>query len=297
MSLAVFQEISNIVFPVFIIIGVGFLFSKLKKIDITPINELVVYITTPCLIIHSLSKFPINLAIAGKIFLIITLIIFISILIASILIKAMQLDYRVYLPPVLFANTGNMGLPLVYFAFGQYGFNIGILCLVANTILHYSVGIIILNASRNPWEILKLPLIYSTLVGIIISVTQFELPLMIERSIKLLGDISIPAMIFSLGYKLSELRLSRVFTSFLFGSLRIFLGLFIGILLVRLFGLDGIEAKVVILQAAMPPAVFNFVLAEKYNQDSKTVASIIMAGTIVSFFVIPLIISYLLNQG
>lgn len=295
MSFEAFQQISSIVFPVFIIIGVGFIFSKLKKIDLTPINELVVYITTPCLIIHSLSKFPIDLSVAGKIFVIISLIIIVSIIIAMVLIRFLNLDYKVYLPPVLFANTGNMGLPLVLFAFGEYGFNIGILCLVANTILHYSVGIIILNSSKNPWEIFRLPLIYSTIIGIVISVSQFEMPIMIERSIKLLGDISIPAMIFALGYKLSELRLSKVFTSFLFGSLRIFLGLSLGVLLVKIFGLEGIEAKVVILQAAMPPAVFNFVLAEKYNQDSKTVASIIMAGTIVSFFALPVIISYLLK--
>ncbi len=295
MSFEALQQISSIVFPVFIIIGVGFAFSKLKKIDLTPINELVVYITTPCLIIHSLSKFPIDLSVAGKIFVIISLIIFISIIIAMFLIRFMDLDYKVYLPPVLFANTGNMGLPLVLFAFGEYGFNIGILCLVANTILHYSVGIIILNSAKNPWEIFRLPLIYSTIVGIVISVTEFQMPLMFERSIKLLGDISIPAMIFALGYKLSELKLSKVSTSFLFGSLRIFLGLSLGVVLVRLFGLEGINAKVVILQAAMPPAVFNFVLAEKYNQDSKTVASIIMAGTIVSFFVLPVIISYLLK--
>ena len=295
MSFEALQQISSIVFPVFIIIGVGFGFSKLKKIDLTPINELVVYITTPCLIIHSLSKFPIDLSVAGKIFVIISLIIFVSIIIAMVLIRFLELDYKVYLPPVLFANTGNMGLPLVLFAFGEYGFNIGILCLVANTILHYSVGIIILNSAKNPWEIFRLPLIYSTIIGIVISVTEFQMPLMLERSIKLLGDISIPAMIFALGYKLSELKLSKVATSFLFGSLRIFLGLSLGVVLVKLFGLEGINAKVVILQAAMPPAVFNFVLAEKYNQDSKTVASIIMAGTIVSFFVLPVIISYLIK--
>lgn len=295
MSFEALKQISSIVFPVFIIIGVGFGFSKLKKIDLTPINELVVYITTPCLIIHSLSKFPIDLSVAGKIFVIISLIIFVSIILAMVLIRFLELDYKVYLPPVLFANTGNMGLPLVLFAFGEYGFNIGILCLVANTILHYSVGIIILNSAKNPWEIFRLPLIYSTIVGIVISVTEFQMPLMIERSIKLLGDISIPAMIFALGYKLSELKLSKVSISFLFGSLRIFLGLSLGVVLVKLFGLEGINAKVVILQAAMPPAVFNFVLAEKYNQDSKTVASIIMAGTIVSFFVLPVIISYLIK--
>jgi predicted permease len=46
----------------------------------------------------------------------------------------------------------------------------------------------------------------------------------------------------------------------------------------------------------MPPAVFNFVPAEKYNPDLKTVASTILAGTIISVITAPRIIFYLLEE-
>jgi len=275
---------------------VGYLFSKYKKIDLKSVNELVIYITTPCLIVSSLSKFPIDLTVAGKIFLAMAAVLAVSIVVGTIITKLLKLPYEVYLPPLLFANTGNMGLPLTLFAFGQIGFNIGIICVVAMTILHYSIGIVILSSYKKPMEILRLPLIYSTIIGVVISAVEYEIPLPIGRSIELLGDISIPAMMFALGYKLSELKLTRIWLSFLFGALRMFLGFFLGVFFVKVFNLEGVAAKVMILESSMPPAVFNFVLAEKYNQDSKTVASIITAGTILSVIIIPLVLTYLLEK-
>jgi len=274
---------------------VGFAFSKYKKIDLKSVNELVIYVTTPCLIVSSLSRFPIDLTVAGKIFLVMASILVVSMAVGLIVTRLLKLSYEIYLPPVLFGNTGNMGLPLCLFAFGQTGFNLGIICMVVMTILHYTVGIVILSSYKKPLEVFRLPLIYSTIIGLIISVVEYEIPVPIGRSIELLGDISIPAMMFALGYKLSELKLTKIWLSVLFGSMRIFLGFFLGIFFVRLFRLEGISAMVMILQSSMPPAVFNFVLAEKYKKDSETVASIIMAGTIISLITIPLILTYLLD--
>lgn len=273
----------------------GFAFSKYKKIDLKSVNELVIYVTTPCLIVSSLSRFPIDLTVAGKIFLVMASILVVSMAVGLIVTRLLKLSYEIYLPPVLFGNTGNMGLPLCLFAFGQTGFNLGIICMVVMTILHYTVGIVILSSYKKPLEVFRLPLIYSTIIGLIISVVEYEIPVPIGRSIELLGDISIPAMMFALGYKLSELKLTKIWLSVLFGSMRIFLGFFLGIFFVRLFRLEGISAMVMILQSSMPPAVFNFVLAEKYKKDSETVASIIMAGTIISLITIPLILTYLLD--
>lgn len=207
----------------------------------------------------------------------------------------MGLPIKVYLSPILFANTGNMGLPLILFAFGETGFYIGILYMVSTTVLHYSVGIMILNYDKSPLEIFKLPLIYSAILGLIISVAEIQVPIAIDRAVHLLGEASIPSMIFALGYKLSEIRLNQVGRSFLFGGMRVLVGVMAGLLVVWLFKLEGVLAQVIVLQSAMPPAVFNFVLAEKYNQDSKTVASIILAGTIISIITTPIILSYLLN--
>jgi hypothetical protein len=205
------------------------------------------------------------------------------------------LPAKVYLPPILFANTGNMGLPLVLFAFGDTGFNVGILYMVSATVVQYTLGIVILSFDESPLEVFKLPLIYSAILGLLLSVSGWSMPTAVERGVHLLGEASIPTMIFALGYKLSEVTLSNVGRSFLFGGLRVGIGFIFGIVLVKLLRLDGVVASVVILQSAMPPAVFNFVLAEKYQQDSQIVASIIMAGTLISLATTPIIIAYLIG--
>ncbi|MEK6223488.1 MAG: AEC family transporter, partial [Thermodesulfobacteriales bacterium] len=175
------------------------------------------------------------------------------------------------------------------------GFNIGILYMVSTTVLHYTVGISILNYEKSPLEIFKLPLIYSAVSGVLLSITEVQMPTSLFRAVDLLGEASIPTMIFALGYKLSEVKLNHVGRSFLFCSMRVLVGVMAGVLVVWLFKLEGIVAQVVILQSAMPPAVFNFVLAEKYNQDSKTVASIILAGTILSIITTPIILAFLMK--
>lgn len=295
MSLESTQAILNIVLPVFIIIGTGFFFGRVKSIDLHSVNELILYIATPCLIISSLSRFPLELDLTWKIFVCVAGVIVVSMLVGLILTRLMKLPVRIYVPTLMFANTGNMGLPLILFAFGQAAFNNGIIYMVSTTLMHYTMGIVIVNTNKNPLEVFKLPLIYSTLAGILISIFYIEIPVPVDRSLELLGDIAIPAMIFSLGYKLSEIRITNVAVSFVFGTLRIVMGFCLGMLFVELLDLKGLAAKVVILQASMPPAVFNFVLAEKYNLDSRKVASIIMAGTISSLFILPFIISYLLG--
>lgn len=167
--------------------------------------------------------------------------------------------------------------------------------MVSTTILHYTLGIMILNFGKSPLEVFKLPLIYSAILGILFSVSGWRMPTAVERGVLSLGEASIPTMTFALGYKLSEVTLSNVERSFLFGGLRVGLGFIFGIVLVKLLRLDGVVASVVILQSAMPPAVFNFVLAEKYKQNSQIVASIIMAGTLISIATTPIIIAYLIG--
>lgn len=243
----------------------------------------------------SLAHDPIEMDMAARVFLSVVLIVGVCGVIGYFTVKKLGLPVKVYLPPMMFANTGNMGLPLMYFAFGEFGFTIGILYMVSTTMLHYTAGILILNYDDRPFEIFRLPLVYSAGAGVLLSVYEIEIPIALYRAVDLLGEASIPAMIFALGYKLAEVKMSNAWKSFLTGGMRVAIGVSVGILAVYLFDLSGIVARVVILQSAMPPAVFNFVIGENYNQDSKTVASIILAGTIVSVFSTPLILAFLLN--
>lgn len=214
--------------------------------------------------------------------------------VAMIIINKLHLHYQTYLPPVLFANTGNMGLPIVYYAFGDKGLTIAILYMVSTTILHYSAGIMIFNLKKSPFELLKLPLIYAAVIGMVISVSGLKLPLSVERAVTLAGEASIPTMIFALGYKMADLKITNIPLSVLFGGLRIALGAFFAVGVVYFLDIKDLVAKVIILQATMPPAIFNFVLAAKYNLNSQIVASVILAGTLISIITLPLIISFLI---
>ena len=288
-------EIINVVLPVFLVASLGYKFGKWKKIDLSAINDFIIYLATPALIISSLYEEPIDLHIAGIVFISTCIIIAATSIIGYFIFKSLRLPVKVYLPPVLFANTGNMALPLILFAFGETGFYIGLLYMVSSHIIHYTYGILILNYDKSPLEILKLPLVYSAVAGVLLSVSEMHVPTSIFRAVDLLGEACIPTMIFALGYKLSEVRLTKAGYSFLTGGMRVLLGLAFGVIVVWLLRLDGLVAKVIILQASMPPAIFNFLLAEKYNQDSKTVASIILAGTIITIFTTPIILSSLIE--
>ncbi len=209
--------------------------------------------STPCLILSSLVEKPIEIGLALKVFISVLGVIGGSLIISYIIIRTLNLPIKVYLPPVLFANTGNMGLPLVLFAFGDAGFNIGILYMVSVTIVQYTLGIIILSFNESPFDVFKLPLIYSAALGIVLSVFGWTIPTMVGRAINLLGEASIPTMIFALGYKLSRVTISHLNTSLAFGGLRIGLGFTFGVAIVKILHLSGIASSVVILDSAMPP--------------------------------------------
>ena len=67
MTLSSIPQLANIVLPAFLVIAAGFLFSRTKKIDISSINDLVIYVTTPCLIISSLSDFTMDPSAKGTV--------------------------------------------------------------------------------------------------------------------------------------------------------------------------------------------------------------------------------------
>ncbi len=286
-------EIADIVLPVFIIIAGGFVFGKIKRMDIKPVNDLILYVGAPCLVLSSFSQSAVDIALMSRVFGFVACASLVWIAVSFFLSKAMRVSRATYAPTLVFANMGNMGLPLVLFAFGEEGFQIAVVCMVALALLHYTVGVALVSPAGAVHEIFKLPMIYAALIGVWASAVDYEAPVFISRAVKLLGEIAVPGMIFTLGYRLSGISISGVWMSAVFGCLRIALGFFTALLLVRFFNLSPLTEKVLILQCAMPTAMTCLVLAEKYKAEPEKVASVIAAGTAVSLFVLPTVIWYL----
>ena len=283
----------HIVLPVFLIVAAGFVFARLKRVDISSVNDLVLYIAAPCLIFSSFSSPAMDAGFVVRIFGFFVCVSALCLLAGLAFTKALGLPRRVYVPTMIFANNGNMGLPLILFAFGPEGFQIAVVCMVAMAFLHYTAGVALVSPGRAVAEIFKLPLIYAAVLGMWVNFGGREVPVFLDRAAGLLGDIAVPGMMFVLGYRLSECSVSNFRDSLLFGVSRVALGFFAALFLVQFFGVSELASKVMVLQSAMPTAVTCLVLAEKYGAEPDKVASVVAVGTVASFLVLPTMISYL----
>ena len=277
------------VIPVFLLIAAGFAFAHWKKINLTSVTEIIVYLGTPSLVFSSLAGKPLfatDIAVLSAGILLIFAIVGFFI---RLYFLVSGFSSRGFALPTLFMNAGNMGIPLALFAFGQAGLQRATLMFVIITFLQYSLGIYILNGRSNWTEIFRLPLIYAALAGLSVNLAQISLPEVLLRPIIMLGQATIPIMLISLGYRLHEVE-SLQWGHALGGALaRIGGGFAAANLAVHLIGAEGVNRQVLLLYGALPAAVVNFVLTEKYRQDPALAASIVVISTLISIFTIPVV--------
>ena len=265
-------------------------FAHWKKIDLTSVTEIIVYLGTPSLVFSSLAGKPLfatDIAVLSAGILLIFAIVGFFI---RLYFLVSGFSSRGFALPTLFMNAGNMGIPLALFAFGQAGLQRATLMFVIITFLQYSLGIYILNGRGNWTEIFRLPLIYAALAGLSVNLAQISLPEVLLRPIIMLGQATIPIMLISLGYRLHEVE-SLQWGHALGGALaRIGGGFAAANLAVHLIGAEGVNRQVLLLYGALPAAVVNFVLTEKYRQDPALAASIVVISTFISIFTIPVVL-------
>ena len=278
------------VLQVFLLVAAGFVFAHWKKISLSSVTELIVYLGTPSLVFSSLASKPLY---AGDIAVLLSgiLLIFAGVgLLIRLYFLLFHFSSRGFALPSLFMNAGNMGIPLALFAFGQAGMQRATLLFVIITFLQYSLGIYILNGRGNWTEIFRLPLIYATLTGLAFNLLQIKLPEPLLQPISMLGQATIPFMLISLGYRLHQVG-SLQWGHALGGALvRIVGGFAAANLAVYLIGAQGVNRQVLLLYGALPAAVINFVLTEKYRQDPALAASIVVIGTFISVLTIPVVL-------
>jgi predicted permease len=284
----VLRPLSPVV-PVFLLIAAGFLFAHWKKISLASVTEIIVYLGTPSLVFSSLASKPLY---AGDIVVLLggVLLIFAGVgLLIRIYFFLTGFSSRGFALPTLFMNAGNMGIPLALFAFGQEGMQRATLMFVIITFLQYSLGIYILNGRGNWTEIFRLPLIYAAIAGLIVNLAQIMIPELLLQPVIMLGQATIPIMLISLGYRLYQVESLQLGHALGGALLRILGGFAAANIAVNLIGAAGVNRQVLLLYGALPAAVINFILTEKYRQDPGLAASIVVLSTFISVLTIPLV--------
>lgn len=285
----------NITAPVFLLAAVGFGWVKLGfDYRVEFVTRLAMTLSVPCLIFMSLMRTNIEPTALASVSLAAFVAYVIIMLVFFVVVKVGQLDVQTYLAPLIFGNTGNVGLPLALFAFGSVGLDYAVVIFAVMAILSFTIGIWIVAGAGSFSRILKEPLVAATLLGALFLWQGWETPLFLSNTLDLIGQIAIPVMLITLGVAVARLETKAIGQAIVLSVVKVAVCVGAGWGAAYYFGLDGIAAGVLILQVATPVAVTSYLLAEKYGADAKPVAGLVVVSTLLSVVTLPLILSFVI---
>ncbi len=282
-----------VLFPIFSIILIGYLYARFRHVDIEFANRMNMELFIPALLIDALSKQNFSLldyqplAVAGIV------VILLSGVFAWGIAKALKLSVPMFVPSMMFNNSGNMGLPLAMLAFGEEAFSAAVVLFLMSNLFHFTLGTYIVGGKISWWNLLKMPVNIATIIGLTISFSGWKMPDIIHIPVEMLAQIAIPLMLISLGVRMTLVDLSA-WRIGLIGALVCPLVSVVAAFIILIFlPLDPMQRTQLLLYAALPPAVLNYMFAEKYNQQPTEVASMVVVGNALSVFVLSIMLLYL----
>lgn len=295
--LSIAFEIVSIIAPLFFVAGIGYVWGRSgRAFDTNMIGALVVNFAVPCLIFSTLTRLQVSLADFGATAGIFALCVAANIAVAAIVLRLMKLDVGAYLPGSVFANNGNMGLPLCLFAFGEEGLALGISIFVVSATANFLLGVSFVSGSLSWKETARAPHLYVVLAAILFMFAEVDPPGWLANTTRIIGGMSIPLMLIALGVSLARLKVNSIGRSLSLGAFRILFGFFAGLALAWAFDLDGAARGVLVLQCAMPAAVLNYIIAARYDREAGEVAGLVVASTFLSLITLPALL-YVVIHG
>jgi predicted permease len=282
------ERILGIILPVFLVIALGWAYARRAKPDMAWVNRINMNVLAPALIFTALASKEFDLLANGQLILGSIGVVLGSGLLAWPFAKLMHEDRRTFVPPMMFNNCGNMGLPLAVLAFGQPGFSAMVALFTVSNLLHFTLGVWIIDHHAKFGSLLRNPMVIATFVGFGFGAVHPPMPDWLMLAIKMTGDAMIPLMLISLGVRLADVSWSSWRLGVIGGLVCPLTGIAMAALLAPVLGLDRTQQGLLILFGCLPPAVLNFMVAEQYRQEPGKVASIVLIGNMMAVLFVPL---------
>jgi predicted permease len=287
-------RIIAIVFPVLAIVLVGWVYARGRSLDMATPNQANLDIFVPALVFSALADRSFDLA-GHQMFAIGAFLMIVgSGLIAWLVAQASGISPKTLVPTAMFNNCGNLGLPLAVLAFGQEGLAAAVVMFMVSNLMHFSFGNWYLDRHAKWWNAWRYPVILAALAGLAISFSKVELWEPLRVGIKMLGDVSIPLALFALGVRIAQSHVTAFQVGVIGMLVRLFSGILLTWLLAILLGLEGEQRAMLIIFGALPPAMINYVFAERYEQQPDEVAAIVLIGNVAAVLVIPVVLALVL---
>lgn len=289
-------RVLEVTVPVFAIILVGYLYARFRPTDMAAANRLNVHLFVPALVFVVLSeKLPEASALAVPALGAATVVLG-SGLLAWPLVSLAGWPARTVVPPVMFNNSGNLGLPLAALAFGEAGLALAVVLFVVEMLLHFSLGVFFLQGRADFGALFRNPILIATVAGLWAHFGEWQAPELVRPAISMMADVSIPLMLVALGIRLTDVDMAHWRMGLAGALLCPASGLLAAWAYITAVGLEGDEAGLLWLFGVLPPAVLNYILAEHYRRGPAEVASIVVLGNAAAIVTIPVVLFFVLPR-
>lgn len=283
-----------ILFPIFGIVAAGFFYARRHKPEMAVANRLNMDVFVPALVFAAMAGKSFDLAAFAPLALGGFLVLATCGLLAWAIARLCGIQAKTLVPPMMFNNSGNIGLPLAVLAWGEDALPAAVILFMVENTLHFSFGARLLNPQTRLLTLWRVPVVFAAIAGLTVAVLKIPIwqPLII--AIKMLGDVSVPLLLFSLGVRMTDVSFREWKVATGSALLRPLAGLLIASGVIQLLGLHGREAAMLLVFGALPPAVLNFLFAERYQQEPERVASIVLIGNLAALLFLPLALAWVL---
>ena len=285
----------EIVAPVFLLAATGFGWRKFGlDYPVEFVTRLAMTIAVPCLIFTALMQTEIDPAALSAMTLASLLAYALMGVLSAGLILVARIDRRTFLAPTIFGNTGNLGLPLALFAFGDVGLGYGVVIFAIMAVLSFTIGIRLVSDQASILRVLREPMVWATLLGALFLWQGWQTPRWLTNSLSLAGQLAIPLMLFTLGVAVARLTPRGVGRAVLLSLAKLAIGISAGVAAGWALGLEPVAFAVIILQMATPVGVSSYLLAERFRADADAVAGYVVISTLISVLALPILLYFLL---
>jgi len=292
----IFLTVLEIVAPVFILAGIGFTWVKIGlEYRVEFVTRFAMMMAVPCLIFTALMKTEIEPVALSELMLVGIATYAAVCVLAFIFTRVFQLDIRTYLMPLISGNTGNLGLPLCLFAFGQAGFGYAVVVFAITNILAFTLGVWVVAGGGSYKRLFQEPLVAGTFLGLLFMWQGWETPRFLTNALELIGQMAIPMMLITLGVAVARLRSGQMSRAIWISLSKVAIGAGSAAVVGLAFGLPHEALAVLVLQLSMPVAVTSYLLAEKYGADADAVAGLVVVSTLMTIGITPVILTVLIG--
>lgn len=281
--------------PILLCTLAGYCWKRFQQpFDSQMVALLVTQITAPCLVIATLSKLTLDKQQVLEVSAYVCAAVLCMYVLSYLILRVTGSSWQIFSSTLVFGNHGYIGMPLCLFAFGEQGMALAIIYFAVTVLFHNTLGIATVSGNFSLRFVFTNPIIIATLVSLLMIFGDFQLPTWAMQTFSLIGQITIPLMLFALGVSLAALVVRHWHKNLLLATLRTVACLLTGWGVTEVFQLEGVLRGVIILEAVMPSAIFNYILAERYQQSPEEVSSVIVLSTLLTFLLLPLLIHHLL---